>query len=419
MSYGTERHAVSASRPANRKAQIRAAATDLFLEQGYHNVSVNDVGDALGISASALYYHYRNKQDLLLHAVLAGLDTVDSLILEADNIEDALRELAALVAGPRHVLAVWDSEARHLEGPQRAALRRRETELAGHLVPLVRAARPELGADDAEIIAWAVLGVLGSRSRHRLSLSRRRDEALLYRLSWIAASCPLASIDVPDSGAAGSESAADSAARLEPGLTRPRRTQLLNQAIRLFDECGFQSVTMADIGEAAGIVASGVYRHFPSKTDILVAAMNRGVERMQSGTDRALARAKDPREALALLLSNHVDLLADGMSVVGILTHEHDQLPEKERTALRRLLADYLDVWVQVLRAVLPGRGMTELKMVIHAVHAMIYLVVRADRGAPRELIRQRLNEVGMKLLLTGPDVEGPVPAITRWRTGT
>ena len=374
----------------------------MFLQQGYHNVSVTDVGDALGISASALYHHYRNKQDLLLHAILDGFDKIDSLILDADDLEDALRQLTELVVGPRHVLAVWDREARYLEGPQRETLRAREAEVAAHLVPLIRARRSQLSRADAELIAWATLGVLGSRSRHRLSLSRRRDEQLMYRLSRIVVSCPFAAIETPKAPSARHAAAP----AFEAGLPRPRRTQLLNQAIRLFDERGFQSVTMADIGEAAGIVASGVYRHFPSKTDILVAAMNRGAELMQSRTDQALAQATNPREALDSLLRNHIDMMIEGKHVIGILTHERDQLPDKEQTALRRLLADYLETWVHVLRAAFPHRGTTELKMIIHAVHAMIYLAVRSDCPAFRAIMRERLGELGMALLLTGPDDE-------------
>ena len=38
---------------------------------------------------------------------------------------------------------------------------------------------------------------------------------------------------------------------------------------------GFDAISMADIGAKAGIVGSGVYRHFDSKTAILVAMADR------------------------------------------------------------------------------------------------------------------------------------------------
>lgn len=44
-------------RPRDRKQQILAAASELFRERGYHNVSVSDVTTRVNITASALYRH--------------------------------------------------------------------------------------------------------------------------------------------------------------------------------------------------------------------------------------------------------------------------------------------------------------------------------------------------------------------------
>ncbi|MFE7242989.1 TetR/AcrR family transcriptional regulator [Streptomyces sp. NPDC057580] len=381
---------MAARRPPNRKALIRSAATELFLERGYHNVSVADVAEALGITASALYHHYRSKQDLLLHAVLGTLDSVDALVREAGDLDEALRSLAALVTGPRSAFAVWEREARNLEGAQREAIHEREAEVVAHLVPLLRAARRELGGPEAELVARAVFGVLGSRSRHRLALPRRRDQQLMFRLASAAAYCKLSEAGRP----AGTGPAAPGA-----GLRIPRREQILTEAIRLFDERGYQSVTMADIGEAVGIVASAVYRHFPSKTDLLIAAMNRGGERIRAATEQGLGQAKDPREALELLLGAHIAVSIEHRHLVGILTNERDQLPDKERTAFRRFQADYQDVWVQALGAILPEREPTELKIIIHAVHAMIYFVVRSRIADQWPDLAQRQSELGMAVL--------------------
>ncbi|MEB8337289.1 TetR/AcrR family transcriptional regulator [Streptomyces endophyticus] len=157
----------------------------------------------------------------------------------------------------------------------------------------------------------------------------------------------------------------------------------------MFDERGYQSATMADIGEAAGIVASGVYRHFPSKTDMLVAAMNRGGEHLRTGADQALARARDPREALELRLRAHIAVTIEHRHLVGILTHDRGQLPDRERAALRRYQADYLDVWdiwVQALSAVQAERDTADLRTMVHAAHAMIHV---ADDEHLEEISRQ------------------------------
>lgn len=393
---------MTARRPADRKAQIRAVAGEMFLRQGYHNVSVAEVADALGITASALYYHYRDKQELLLNAVLDGLDTVDALIVGAATLGDALQALTELVCGPRRTLAIWEREARNLDDAQRELTRAREAEVAAHLTPLLHAERRDLAGPDAELLAWAVLGVLGSRSRHRIFLPRRRDEQLMFHLASLTARCPLRQLDEPQPAPRPAGPAAPESATGLTRLRRSRRDQILNKAIRLIDERGYQSVTMADIGEAAGIVASGVYRHFPSKSDILAAAMNRGAQRLRDRADQALDQARTPDEALESLLRAHIDTVSEGIRLVGLLTHERDQLPDKERTALRRMQADYLDIWVQVLGEVHPGCEPSELRVVIHAVHSMIYFVLRARRAEHWPHVRERLAELSRQLLTAG-----------------
>jgi AcrR family transcriptional regulator len=386
---------VSGSRSARRRAQIRATATELFAQHGYHNVSVTDIGDSLGISASALYYHFDDKQDLLLDAILDVVDRIDALIHEASGLDDALASFTTFAVGARDQLVVWERESRHLEGAQREALRKRGMQLAAAFVPLLRAERPQLTAADAEVLAWALLGVVGSRARHRLSISTRRDQELFFRLARVASTCELSPpVSRPPDDRSGRT--------FDTRVRRSRRTQLLNAAIRLFDERGYQSVTMADIGAAAGIVASGVYRHFPSKTDILVAAVNRGTELMQMRTEQALAAATTPELALESILRTHIAVVVEGSNLIGIAAQERDQLPEKERTLLRRRQADYLDTWVDILREVHPDRGTTELKMVIHAVHAMVYVVARAGRDATWPHAEQRLRDIGMALLTSG-----------------
>ncbi|MFF8955347.1 TetR/AcrR family transcriptional regulator [Streptomyces sp. NPDC014894] len=384
---------MASRRPPDRKALIRSAASDLFLRHGYHNVSVAEVTAALDLTPAALYHHYRTKRDLLLHAVLDGFDTVDAAIREAGDLDTALRSLAALVAGPKSLLSVWERESRNLEGSQRLTVLERRTGIVTGFAPLLRAERTELDAAGAELVARAVLGALGGQSR-RSSVSRREDERLMVRLASAVARCPLPAAGPsprpdrrPGDGAAS-------------GVRRPRRDRLLTEAIRLFDERGYQSVTVADIGEAAGIVASGVYRHFAGKTDMLVAAMNRGGEHLRTGADRALAHARDPREAVELLLGAHIDVTVKHRHLVGILIHESAQLPDRERVTLRRYQADYLDVWVQALGAARTDRDAVDLRTTVQSAHSMIHFAVRSEPALPGPALTERLAALGTALLL-------------------
>lgn len=50
-----------------------------FVRNGYGSSSIRTIAQEAGVSLSALYYHYKNKQDLLLAILLDGVDTYDAV----------------------------------------------------------------------------------------------------------------------------------------------------------------------------------------------------------------------------------------------------------------------------------------------------------------------------------------------------
>jgi AcrR family transcriptional regulator len=402
----------SARRPADRKAQIAAAASALFRERGFHGVSVADIAAVVGITAPAVYKHFHSKHELLGYAVRDALDVLGSLSQDARDIDGLLQQLAAYHFERRGLGALWQREVRHLPAEQREALRRRFLSIAERCAVLIQAARPVPPAD-AELLARAVLGVFGSLSWHRITLPRRRFEDLVCRLTAAVAYCqlgdPVWEPSLPDgSGAIGAR------------LTVPRREQLLTEAIRLFDERGFHSVTTDDIGAAAGVSGPSIYRHYPAKTDLLVAAVERGSQRRQASSAHALARADEPHEALKLLLRAYIDFALDNSHLLGVLISELDHLPEQRRKHNLQMERDFLALWGQLLHQAAPGSDRAEQKVVIQAVLTVVDNVARSRRLAARADIADRLAEIGNAVLLGRWDADprqaellaGPTPVV-------
>ncbi|MGW4383184.1 TetR family transcriptional regulator [Kitasatospora sp. NPDC004531] len=60
----------------------------------------------------------------------------------------------------------------------------------------------------------------------------------------------------------------------QPSLRERRRTETRHliqaHAVRLFTDRGYDAVTVADVAEAVGVSAMTVYRHFPTKEDLVL-----------------------------------------------------------------------------------------------------------------------------------------------------
>ena len=80
----------------------------------------------------------------------------------------------------------------------------------------------------------------------------------------------------------------------ETHLSRSARERLLDTASRLFYERGFQAVGVDEIAAEAGVAKMTLYRHFPSKDDLVVAYLERSDDAMCDWFEHALAAGRDP-----------------------------------------------------------------------------------------------------------------------------
>src|SRR6202795_2030126 len=71
------------ARDEKREAVLRAAV-QLFLEQGYHRATLNDVAERLNITKPALYNYFRGKDDILFECWALGQERVDEVIAEME-----------------------------------------------------------------------------------------------------------------------------------------------------------------------------------------------------------------------------------------------------------------------------------------------------------------------------------------------
>src|ERR1700755_2933812 len=67
------------ARDEKREAVLRAAV-QLFLEQGYHGTTLNDVAERLNITKPALYNYFRGKDEILYECWAIGAEHVDECI---------------------------------------------------------------------------------------------------------------------------------------------------------------------------------------------------------------------------------------------------------------------------------------------------------------------------------------------------
>ncbi|MDQ0796253.1 TetR/AcrR family transcriptional regulator [Streptomyces sp. B1I3] len=169
-----------------------------------------------------------------------------------------------------------------------------------------------------------------------------------------------------------------SAARAVSRVAAPtRREQILREAARLFAERGFHGVGVDEIGAAVGISGPGLYRHFPGK-DAMLAELLVGIsERLLEGgrlrvTEDAASPGSSPEALLDALIEGHIDFALDDRPLITLHDRELDRLRDTDRKRVRRLQRQYVEVWVEVVRALYPALAENEARVTVHAVFGLL-----------------------------------------------
>ncbi len=183
---------------------------------------------------------------------------------------------------------------------------------------------------------------------------------------------------------------------------RRRHEQLLDATAELVAERGFHAVGIVDIGAAAGVSGSAIYRHFRNKQELLVALIERVVDELLSGARGVVDGAVDAGAALDALVHAHVAFALRDRAIIKVYSQEIDQLPEADRRRLRRQQHVYAEIWTDVVVEMQPDRSTDEAAAAVHAVFGLINSVAdftsRVDDEALSALLtRMALTSLGVE----------------------
>ena len=151
--------------------RILAEAAQRFVVHGYNGISMREIAAACQISKAALYYHFADKEDLIV-AILEGyLDQIDRLICDCradggmpgEQLGRVVRAIFAQAPEQRSIIRLASQEMPNL----RPATRQRfgaiyQRKFIGQFVEMIQAGITvgEFQALDPHLSAWILLGMM-------------------------------------------------------------------------------------------------------------------------------------------------------------------------------------------------------------------------------------------------------------------
>ena len=357
-------------RPKDRKAQIARASAEAFSALGYHGVSMDAIAARVGISAAALYRHYSSKYELFRDAVLnLGQQLVDCTAFAdeaaADDPQATLRQLVAALTdtalASRESGGLYRWEARYLRGDDQATLNSQLRTVHHRIQRPLMVIRPELTSRQRWTLSTSVLSVIGSIVDHRAKLPAVSIRALLAELAAAMLAAELT--ELPDAAESSTPGAVAESSKYEA---------LLTESMLLFNQKGYRDTSMEDIAAAVGMPASGIYRYFSGKSDILAAAFRRAADRLSAELASILSATADREDALTTVIDAYVARSFEHPELDYVYYTDRLKMTPADQTILRNMQRSTVESWMELVASIRPEWTSGQARFAVHAAMALV-----------------------------------------------
>src|SRR5436853_5854871 len=90
-----------------------------------------------------------------------------------------------------------------------------------------------------------------------------------------------------------------------------RQKEILDAAARLFAEHGYADTDTQLLAEKLGVGKGTLYRYFPSKEDVFLAAVDRGMRKLHEQVEASVRDVQDPLEQIAAAIRAYLAFFAE------------------------------------------------------------------------------------------------------------
>jgi AcrR family transcriptional regulator len=165
----------------------------------------------------------------------------------------------------------------------------------------------------------------------------------------------------------------------------------------LFNKHGYRETSMEDIAAEVGLPASGIYRYFAGKADMLAASFRRAADRVSDDLANVVAAEPDPDQAIMRLISSYVARSFDDPELAYVYYTERVNLPAGDQVILRSIQRSTVESWVRLLIGVRPELTAGQARFAVHAAFALVVdlgRLVQYDNTEESRAYVRRMMEV-------------------------
>jgi AcrR family transcriptional regulator len=175
-----------------------------------------------------------------------------------------------------------------------------------------------------------------------------------------------------------------------------RRGEIVDAAVKLFAEKGFNETSMYAIAEAARVGKSTLYDYFPSKDEILIAYVVDEVGHMTAAAEEIIAEELSVAEKFRRILRRHLEYMLANKQLFLKLTFEAQRLSFESQQRIQVHRHAHQDMLCELIREGIRDGEFRPVNplLAIRSMFSLLTSTIYTSRptGSPEEMMQEALD---------------------------
>ncbi len=139
----------------------------------------------------------------------------------------------------------------------------------------------------------------------------------------------------------------------DKSLADRRRGQILDAAARMFAEHGYADTDLQRLADELDVGKGTLYRYFPSKSILFLAAVDRGLKRLGDEVDRASASRSDPLDQLTAAIDAYLAFFSRHPEMVELFVQERAVFRDRRKATYFRYRESRTPYWRNIYKTLI------------------------------------------------------------------
>lgn len=144
-------------------------------------------------------------------------------------------------------------------------------------------------------------------------------------------------------------------------LWTQRTDEILDAAVTLFAERGFDRADTQELADRLGVGKGTIYRYFPSKRDLFLAAADRAMTQLRESVNSQVDVQADPLEQIAQGIQAYLAFFEAHPEYVELLIQERAQFKDRKKPTYFEHRDKNIGRWNQLLQSLIAAGRVRDL----------------------------------------------------------